>query len=127
LRKYFRTYHGAPVEIKEVIMGHEGYLTGSYVRYTVEELREAYEKGMYGVEIFTDSQEMNTLKNSINQLEEQQKSLSSKVRGMFEENPNANFEMAKFFVWWNEVFSRRVDSGITEKQLEHITNNLYKI
>jgi integrase len=120
LRKYFRTYHGAPVEIKEVIMGHEGYLTGSYVRYAVEELREAYEKGMYGVEVFTDSLEMNTLKERIKQLEEQQKSLSSKVRGMFEEDPNANVEMAKFFVWWNEIFSRRVDTSVNEEQLDNI-------
>jgi hypothetical protein len=120
LRKYFRTYHGAPVEIKEIIMGHEGYLTGSYVKYTIEELSEAYLSGMYGVAIFTDSKEMNTLKERIKQLESQQRSLSNKVRGMFQDNPNANVEMAKFFVWWNEVFSRRVDTSVTEEQLDNI-------
>lgn len=46
LRKYFRTYFGAAagVDVAEKLMGHEGYLTGSYVRLTDDDLARAYER-----------------------------------------------------------------------------------
>jgi len=123
LRKYFRTHHGADVEVKEILMGHNGYLTKSYVRYTTDELREAYQKGMYGVEIFYDSKEINTLKDRIGELETQQTSMMAMVKTLFENNPNANVEMARFFVWYDEVFQRRLPDerrGITNDQLDAV-------
>lgn len=49
LRKYFRTYFGAAagVDVAEVLMGHQGYLTGAYVRLTEEDLAAAYEAHAY--------------------------------------------------------------------------------
>ena len=46
LRKFFRTYFGAAagVDVAEKLMGHEGYLTGAYVRLTEDDLARAYEK-----------------------------------------------------------------------------------
>ncbi|MEN6518789.1 MAG: site-specific integrase [Methanospirillum sp.] len=46
LRKYFRTYLGAAagVDVAEKLMGHEGYLSGAYVRLTEADLAVAYEK-----------------------------------------------------------------------------------
>ena len=47
LRKFFRTQLATviSVDIVEAIMGHSGYLTGEYRRYTVEELAAFYQKG----------------------------------------------------------------------------------
>ena len=47
LRKFFRSQLATaiPVDIVEALMGHEGYLTGEYRRYTEEELGEYYLKG----------------------------------------------------------------------------------
>lgn len=45
LRKFFRTYFGAAagVDVAEKLMGHDGYLTGAYVRLSEDDLAEAYE------------------------------------------------------------------------------------
>ena len=47
LRKFFRSQLATaiPVDIVEALMGHEGYLTGEYRRYTEEELSKYYSKG----------------------------------------------------------------------------------
>lgn len=45
MRKYFRTrlpMGGATIDVTEALMGHEGYLTGSYVRLTEADLESAY-------------------------------------------------------------------------------------
>lgn len=45
LRKYFRTrlpMGGATVDVTEELMGHEGYLSGSYLRLTEADLEAAY-------------------------------------------------------------------------------------
>ena len=49
LRKYFRTYFGAAagVDVAEVLMGHQGYLTGAYVRLSEKDLAAAYEANAY--------------------------------------------------------------------------------
>ncbi len=46
LRKYFRTQMAiaCPVDVVEAMLGHEGYLTSAYRRYTVDQLAEAYKK-----------------------------------------------------------------------------------
>lgn len=43
-RKFFRTVMAQriPVDAVELMMGHDGYLTDAYVRYTEEELRQYY-------------------------------------------------------------------------------------
>lgn len=46
-RKYFRTHavKTMPLDVVEKIMRHTGYLTGSYVRIPLEEMRRAFHKG----------------------------------------------------------------------------------
>ncbi|NOZ82567.1 MAG: site-specific integrase [Euryarchaeota archaeon] len=53
LRKFFRSRlsTAAPVDVVEALMGHEGYLTGAYRRYTVEELAEYYAKAEHVLHI----------------------------------------------------------------------------
>ena len=47
LRKFFRSQLalGCPVDIVEALMGHEGYLTEAYRRYTKKQMAEYYSKG----------------------------------------------------------------------------------
>jgi ribosome modulation factor len=46
LRKYFHSQMklGCPEEVVEALMGHEGYLSGAYRRYTKKELAAHYQK-----------------------------------------------------------------------------------
>ncbi|MCK4434976.1 tyrosine-type recombinase/integrase, partial [Candidatus Bathyarchaeota archaeon] len=54
LRKFFRSRMATiiPVDIVEALMGHEGYLTEVYRRYTSEQLGEFYKKGEATVNVF---------------------------------------------------------------------------
>lgn len=53
LRKFFRTQMAMviSVDIAETLMGHEGYLTSAYRRYSEAQLAEFYKKGMHVVSI----------------------------------------------------------------------------
>ena len=54
LRKFFRTKMGSviPVDVTEALMGHEGYLTEVYRRYSVEDLAKFYKQGEPALLIF---------------------------------------------------------------------------
>jgi len=53
LRKFFRSQLAlsCPVDIVEALMGHEGYLTGAYRRYTVKQMAEFFSKAEHYVTI----------------------------------------------------------------------------
>jgi len=53
LRKFFRSQLAlaCPVEIVEALMGHEGYLTEAYRRYTLKQMAEYYRKAEHLVTI----------------------------------------------------------------------------
>jgi integrase len=57
LRKFFRTRMGAvvPVDIVEALMGHEGYLTAVYRKYSQEQLADFYKKGESSLLVISDS------------------------------------------------------------------------
>ena len=58
LRKYFRTnltYAGMPLDVVEALMGHSGYLTDAYQRYSLEQLAEMYKKVVNSISIFAVS------------------------------------------------------------------------
>jgi len=54
LRKYYRTRMSLeiPVDVVEALMGHEGYLTVAYRRYSQEQLAELYEKAVHTIAVF---------------------------------------------------------------------------
>jgi len=54
LRKYYRTRMSLeiPVDVVEALMGHEGYLTIAYRRYSQEQLAELYEKAVHTIAVF---------------------------------------------------------------------------
>lgn len=68
LRKFFRTRLGAagiPIDVVEALMGHEGYLTEVYRRYTLEDLRKFYLQGESALLVFTEAQEVTKLRKEI--------------------------------------------------------------
>ena len=69
LRKFFRTRLGAviPVGVVEALMGHEGYLTEVYRKYSVEDLAKFYLKGEPALLVFTDTQKVVELQKAIKQ------------------------------------------------------------
>jgi integrase len=75
LRKFFRTRMGSviPVDVTEALMGHEGYLTEVYRRYSVEDLAEFYKKGEHSLTVFGNGAEVSKLKVEI---EEKSKTLN---------------------------------------------------
>ena len=56
-RKLFRSQLAmkCPVDVVEVLMGHQGYLAGSYIRLTKAQIKESYEKGSTVLHIFGDA------------------------------------------------------------------------
>jgi len=69
LRKFFRTRMGSviPVDVTEALMGHEGYLTEVYRRYSAEDLAEFYRKGEHALAVFSNGAEVSKLKNDIDE------------------------------------------------------------
>lgn len=72
LRKFFRTQMGAviPIDIVESLMGHKGYLTKVYRRYSVEQLAEFYREGEVKVTIFGRPEETAEVKKDVSELKE---------------------------------------------------------
>lgn len=68
LRKYFRSRMGTiiPVDIVEALMGHEGYLTEVYRKYSEEQLAEFYLKGEQTLTVFNDRNGVKKLRNEVN-------------------------------------------------------------
>ncbi len=85
LRKFFRTKLGTviPVDVVEALMGHEGYLTEVYRRYSMEDLAKFYKQGEHALLVFTESGEVSRLREEI---EEKNKQLQTLVNGLATEN-----------------------------------------
>ena len=78
LRKFFRTRLGAVIQIDviEALMGHEGYLTEVYRRYSMEDLAKFYLQGEAALLIFTEAEEVIKLRKEV---EESKSELQSMV------------------------------------------------
>jgi integrase len=85
LRKFFRTRMGTviPVDVVEALMGHEGYLTEVYRKYSIEDLAKFYRQGEHALLVFTEAAEIGKLRIEI---EERNKQLQVLVNGMAAEN-----------------------------------------
>jgi len=92
LRKFFRTRLGAviPVDVIEALMGHEGYLTEVYRKYSLEDLAKLYLKGEPALLVFTDTQKVVDLHKEI---EEKNTQLQVLVNSLASENQNMKNEI----------------------------------
>ena len=94
LRKFFRTRLATviPVDAVEVLMGHDGYLTGAYRKYTMTDLIENYKKGEAVLTVFSDRHEIDKLKKSLGKQNTQFQQL---INGLTGENLNLKSDMEK--------------------------------
>jgi integrase len=81
LRKFFRTRMAViiPVDVVEALMGHEGYLTEAYRRYSQEDLAEFYKKGEHILAVFSNAQDLAKVRK---ELEESNRALTNVMEGM---------------------------------------------
>ena len=86
LRKFFRTRMGSviPVDVVEALMGHEGYLTEVYRKYSTEDLAKFYKQGEYALQVFgADIEELSKVREEI---KEDRDNLQRIVNGLTAEN-----------------------------------------
>jgi hypothetical protein len=77
LRKFFRSQLAlaVPVDIVEMLMGHSGYLTDAYRRFTRKQMAEYYQKGEYLLSIHA-VKEISRMEGELKrELNEQQKTI----------------------------------------------------
>ena len=111
LRKYFRTKLGAviPVDVVEALMGHEGYLTEVYRKYSPDELGEFYTQGEHTLTVFNDRNGIKTLKNEVNGIKKHYNDIINQqaveieklkkaqdIITMLEENPKLTNDLVEF-------------------------------
>jgi integrase len=115
LRKYFRTYFGAAagVDVAEVLMGHQGYLTGAYVRLSEKDLATAYEANTY---ILTVSQGGGgELVRKVADLEARNESLERQLREVrmsVEERNSATDQ-----IWSDPRFKAELEDAVRRMQV----------
>jgi len=85
LRKFFRTKMAGviSVDVVEALMGHEGYLTEVYRRYSHEDLAKFYSLGEAAVTVMAEAEEVAKLRVEV---EEKNKQLQQLVNGLTTEN-----------------------------------------
>jgi len=103
LRKFFRTRLGGagiPIDVVEALMGHEGYLTEAYRKYTIQDLAKFYLKGESALLVFTEAQEVTKLRKEV---EEQNKTLQTLVNGLTSENLELKDRLSKTEVKLSQI------------------------
>ena len=114
LRKFFRTRLGAAglqIDVVEALMGHEGYLTEVYRKYTVPDLAKFYLKGEAALLVFTDTQKVVELHREI---EDKNTQLQVLVNSLASENQSIKGKVAKF-----ETENLEMKSKIARVELEN--------
>jgi len=94
LRKFFRTMLGASglqTDVIEALMGHEGYLTEVYRKYSLKTLREFYLKGEPSLLVFTDTQKIVEFQETIKK---------EKVQGLNEHKENILESLKDYRTWY---------------------------
>jgi FtsZ-binding cell division protein ZapB len=86
MRKFFRTQLGDKVDKVEALMGHEGYLTNAYRRYTNKQLAEYYLKNERLLYISMSDEDIEEVKN---QLEKKFDSETKDIKAAHTKNADA--------------------------------------
>jgi integrase len=102
LRKFFRTKLGSviPVDVVEALMGHEGYLTEVYRRYSQEDLARFYSMGEAAVTVMAEAEEVAKLRAEI---EERNRQLQALVNGLTAENLELKQRLQRLEQKLNEI------------------------
>ena len=79
LRKFFRTRMGLaiPVDAVEALIGHSGYLTKAYRKFSDEELSKLYLQGESAVTIFADAEKISEVRQKLEKTNETLRELAT--------------------------------------------------
>ena len=127
LRKFFRSKMATliPVDIVEALMGHEGYLTEVYRRYSQEDLAKFYGQGEPSLRIFGDGKEVAELKKEV---DDNKRQLQELVTNVVAENIGLKAKITQLETDFNAV-NRKMDHftsvlGWTKEDAELISTFL---
>ena len=126
LRKFFRTRLGAagiPIDVVEALMGHEGYLTEVYRRYSLEDLRKFYLKGESALLVFTEAQEVTKLRKEV---DERNKELQNLVNSLTAENLEMKNKISKIEFENTKINRENLETKEKLRKLENILLDLKK-
>jgi integrase len=117
LRKFFRTRMATviPVDVVEALMGHEGYLTEVYRRYSLEDLAKFYKQGEHTLLVFAESENVTKLKAEI---EEKSRQLQTLVNGLVTENMDLKGKVNTFEKQLNEMQKQYQEAMKTIEELK---------
>jgi len=116
------------------LMGHEGYLTEVYRRYTIEDLREFYLKGESALLVFTDAAEVTKLRQEVEEyahkiqkeVDERNKTLQTLVNGLTTENLDMKSKVAKVELENMEIKKGNLETKAELKELSLTVRSLVK-
>lgn len=122
LRKFFRSRMATmiPVDVTEALMGHEGYLTECYRRYSEDDLAAFYKKGEHSVTIFGDGADLGRVKA---ELEEKSKVLNEGMATLALKNADLERRLGKVEAD-NQELRRQLEARVEalEKLLQEVTD-----
>lgn len=103
-----------PVDVVEALIGHEGYLTEVYRRYSLEDIAKFYKQGEHTLLVFTQAEEISKLKLEI---EEHNKQLQTLINGLATENMELKTQI-KFLMEKLEGLENTVNTLISRPSLQ---------
>ncbi len=112
LRKFFRSQMATviPVDVAEALMGHEGYLTEVYRRYSFEQLAKFYKQGEHVLLVFTEAGEVGELRK---ELKEERDNLQGIVNGLTAENLELKARVSRMEI--EAIETRKKQEAIREE------------
>jgi len=86
LRKFFRTHMSLTVQVDvvEALMGHEGYLTEVYRRYSIEQLGEQYLLGEKNISVFETTTDLSGINESLKEKDQEITNLQQQVEELMD-------------------------------------------
>lgn len=121
LRKFFRTKLATviSVDVVEALMGHEGYLTEVYRKFSLEDLAKFYKQGESALLVFTEAGEVSKLKQEV---EDRNRQLQVLVNGLTTENLELRGRIAKMEIDHLDL-KKKVEAELAEvkKALEELS------
>ena len=120
LRKFFRTQLGSviTVDIIEALMGHEGYLTEVYRKYSLKDLAKFYLEGEPALMVFTDTQKVVELQKVI---EEKNTRLQVLVNSLAIENQSMKNEMFEMKDGIKKLANLENENAETKKEMRELS------
>ncbi len=132
-RKFFRTQLAmkCSVDVVEFLMGHEGYLAGSYVRLTKTQIKESYVKGSSVLHIFGDAdvseirEELETTVKTLTETRTNQEKSSMALSSIVLENTELRGQLAEMRDQIAQTQAQnRAELAVMQEQLNEISKLL---